>query len=637
MLLYLHGGPGMAELSTMGAFAAPLTSRYRLVGWDQRGAGASSADGVSLDRLAADLMELVHYVRGAFRPPSIVLLGHSWGALLGRLALDREPDLVDGFVGIGPLVAGGLNEPESHRMILRVARERRAVLLERLLLREPPPYGPRGGALVRKTLYAWALGGVVRPRRRLVRLAAALATFGPYSLVDRTLYVSRAARTLSLLNPEIERMGLPGEGAERVPVLFCLGRHDLVTPPNLARAAFERLGSPRKEWAWFDDAGHSPHYDDPEGFATVLDGWHERTLGPAEGPERRDPARALALRHGWNASAYAAAASDVDRWFAPGEEAVVPFVRHAGVRVVAGAPIAPASDTAAVADAFERDARRQGDGVCWFGADERLARIFAHRPDHDVVLLGAQPVWDPRDWRETVREHRSVRSQLARARNKGVRVEHWPEPTARQLTHLGHLQAAWLARKGLPRLHFLTDPDTLRFLDERRLLVASREGEVVGFLVASPVAARGGWLVEQIVRSASAPNGTAELLIDAVVERAASEGCSYLTLGPVPLARHGSFPHGRPPPWLRPVLRLARVHGRRFYNFEGLEYFKAKLVPLRWDPYYAISTERTFSPRSLWAVAGAFSGGAPLRLVARALARAARSEVRGAWERLRPR
>ena len=57
------------------------------------------------------------------------------------------------------------------------------------------------------------------------------------------------------------------------------------------------------------------------------------------------------------------------------------------------------------------------------------------------------------------------------------------------------------------------------------------------------------------------------------------------------------------PPWLALTLRWVRAHGRRFYNFDGLDAFKAKLRPEAWEGIYAISAERRFSPRTLHAIA----------------------------------
>ncbi|NNF56679.1 MAG: DUF2156 domain-containing protein, partial [Rhodothermaceae bacterium] len=187
----------------------------------------------------------------------------------------------------------------------------------------------------------------------------------------------------------------------------------------------------------------------------------------------------------------------------------------------------------------------------------------------------------------------------------------------------------WLADRGLPTLHFLVEPDTLGALDDRHVFVAARTEEPVGFLVLTPVPARGGWLVEQIIRGHDAPNGTASLLLNAAMRDAAESGSTYLTLGLSPLSTRA--PASSPnPAWLRASLRWMRAHGRRFYNFRGLDAFKAKFVPDRWDPITAISTEPRPSLGTLYAIADAFSGPAesPVHFIGRGLGNAALDELK---------
>jgi len=90
-----------------------------------------------------------------------------------------------------------------------------------------------------------------------------------------------------------------------------------------------------------------------------------------------------------------------------------------------------------------------------------------------------------------------------------------------------------------------------------------------------PVFARRGWFVEDLIRAPEAPNGTAELLIDAAMRAAAAEGSRYLTLGLAPLA-------GAIGPWLR----VARRTGLPLYDFRGVHAFKAKLRPQTWSPVF---------------------------------------------------
>jgi len=341
------------------------------------------------------------------------------------------------------------------------------------------------------------------------------------------------------------------------------------------------------------------------------------------------------LRHGWNAAAYQLLNPGIAHWLAPGGEAVVgyaeagrgPLARRGRMWIAAGGPVCAAASVEAVADAFEAEASRHRALVCWFGADARLRGVRAGRRGYSEMTLGAQPVWDPSRWEAVVRSKASLRAQLNRARNKGVAVRRWPSAQAREHPALRRLLRDWLGRRGLPTLHFLVEPDTLGALQDRLVLVAEQEGVPVGFSVLSPIPARQGWLVEQIVRGSTAPNGTAALLVGAAMRTAAEAGSRFVTLGLSPLSSHAPTEAGDPL-WLRALLGWMRAHGRRFYNFRGLDAFKSKFVPDRWDPITAIATMPKPSAGTLYAITDAFAGPrTPARLLAGALVKAAKAEV----------
>lgn len=342
-------------------------------------------------------------------------------------------------------------------------------------------------------------------------------------------------------------------------------------------------------------------------------------------------ARALVMRFGWNATAYQIINPGITLWFSATGDAVVGYVRRHRVRVVAGAPVCDAARLADVAGEFEAAAARAGDRVCYFGAEERLHSRAAEIGHESLVLLGAQPAWDPRGWPAIIATRASLRAQLNRARNKDVsvaleRVDDATRPA------LARVLAEWLGTRGLPPLHFLVEPDTLERLFDRRVFVARRgagggNGAIIGFLVASPAPARHGWLIEQLVRGRAAPNGTAELMVDAAMRNLAEDGFTYATLGLSPLSRRAGVEDTPNPAWLRLMLRWVRAHGRRFYNFEGLDQFKAKFQPERWEPVYAIANAGRFAPIFLVAIASAFSDRSLTSTLASALWRAGVTET----------
>ncbi len=343
-------------------------------------------------------------------------------------------------------------------------------------------------------------------------------------------------------------------------------------------------------------------------------------------------ARQLVLAHGWNATAYQILNPGIEHWFSTRADAVVGFVRRRKTWVVAGAPVCAPSQLAEVTQEFESAARTARCRVCYVGAAERLAQLFANSTRHARVAIGAQPVWSPRDWGSIVRERPSLRAQLSRARNKRIIVRQQNPNALRTDDRLKRCLHEWLTARPLPEMHFLVEPETFSGeLSDRLLFVAEAtqgEGRPVAFLLASPVPQRKGFLVEQIIRSPAAPNGTAELLIDALMHHLTERGDDYLSMGLVPLALHAHNEIRKNPLWLRALMAWARAHGRRFYHFDGLESFRQKMAPARWETLYAITNEPRFTPAAFYALVAAFCEGSVTNMVLRGLGRAAQTELK---------
>ena len=288
--------------------------------------------------------------------------------------------------------------------------------------------------------------------------------------------------------------------------------------------------------------------------------------------------------------------------------ACVAYVPTAFGWVVAGAPIAGGDECAGVVERFLEKARAAKKRVGFFAVEGRFLRAtrLASLP------IGEQPTWDPRAWESTLQGGKSLREQLRRARAKGVGVrrvdaraiadESSPERRAVEA-----LIARWLGSRGMAPMGFLVDVQPFAFAEERRYFVAEQSGRVVAFLAAAPIYARAGWLLEDLLRDPSAPNGTAELVVDAAMRALAGEGCTYVTLGLAPLAG------------ARGWMRVVREGSRALYDFEGVRAFKAKLRPHAWEPIYLAYPQGTPANAALFDALAAFARGSFARFGAETL------------------
>lgn len=280
VVLFLHGGPGTSQLTQLRRQQAALEASFTVVAWDQRGAGKSFAAGrdasrMTLDQLVDDVVVLSEYLANRFRRRKILLVGHSFGSALGLLAAARRPDLFSGYVGIGQLARPAEGEALSYAWTLAQAHragDRAAV--RRLEEIGPPPYAGdwRASFLAQRQLLA-RLGGEWYGSRT--------GAFGPvlrnlvlsseYTLVDRVNFFRGILRSLALLMPELQRRDFFAEVPElRIPVWFCLGRHDHEVPAEVAARYLEALRAPHKALVWFERSAHLPNAEEPDRFNRLL-------------------------------------------------------------------------------------------------------------------------------------------------------------------------------------------------------------------------------------------------------------------------------------------------------------------------------------------------------------------------------
>jgi hypothetical protein len=98
VLLFLHGGPGSANLAKLRLQTPDLEQHFVVVAWDQPGAGKSASLGfnynrLSIEQMVADAHELVAYLKARFGVEKIYsdgfLVGHGDRPVIGSASTRR--------------------------------------------------------------------------------------------------------------------------------------------------------------------------------------------------------------------------------------------------------------------------------------------------------------------------------------------------------------------------------------------------------------------------------------------------------------------------------------------------------------------------------------------------------------------
>lgn len=290
-----------------------------------------------------------------------------------------------------------------------------------------------------------------------------------------------------------------------------------------------------------------------------------------------------AVAHGRDAMAFLAVETAMRHWFdaepPEGTGACVAYFETPGAWVAACSPLVGADEQSfarqmhQAASRFVQAARASGRRACFFGSEASdpggMARLF----------VGEQPVFRPREWLADLPRRRRLREQLRRARAKGVRAR---AVTPRDLEdgstlrlEVERLAERWLRSRHIEPMGFLVALEPFHSPSLHRYFVAELDGRLVGFLSAVPIGRRCAWLVEDVVRSGNAPNGTTETLIVALMR--AEQDSAYVTLGLTPLSGAVAWP-----------LRIVRWLSRPLFDFEGLRAFRERLHPHAWHPVWLL-------------------------------------------------
>ena len=270
VLLFLHGGPGMPATYLAHDFQRELEKRFVVVHWDQRASGKSfkvdtDPRKLSTSVLLSDTDVVVDFLRDQFETERLWLVGHSHGAYLGVLYARRYDEKVCAFVGVGQVTNDGSSGPVA-ALQKRFLDERREELglkpdvviddsnLEDLLFKS-------GSELYGETSFVPLL------------LSGLMAT--EYSFSDILKVAKGSSFSSRNMRYDMPRDLLAHEWQFNIPVALIMGRHDMVTPTELARDYFDRIEAPLKAWYQFEGAAHFPHFEKPKRFAVTMSALEE--------------------------------------------------------------------------------------------------------------------------------------------------------------------------------------------------------------------------------------------------------------------------------------------------------------------------------------------------------------------------
>lgn len=279
VMIYLHGGPSSPDTYVTYGFTDYLINDYTVVAWDQRGCGRTYFHNMgsdpenataSFEQAKTDLDELVDYARERFGKEQVIILGHSYGTILGSRYALEHPDKVSAYIGAAQVVSLEKTDIYSYEDALQKA--------------------VAAGADTSELTSAFETFQVSGDLLDMMRLRSLTSKYHPVSVSDKATWVAVMSPYFGMddlrwffrqlgdmnayfaLNRQLFDAAFDFDAyadglAYEMPVYLISGTCDWVCPVDSIREYAEDISAPDVRLELIEGCGHNVQYSQPEEFA----------------------------------------------------------------------------------------------------------------------------------------------------------------------------------------------------------------------------------------------------------------------------------------------------------------------------------------------------------------------------------
>ncbi|MGF7060665.1 alpha/beta fold hydrolase [Brassicibacter mesophilus] len=291
IILFLHGGPCNPNAYIAPYYQKALEQDYTFVNWDQRGSGRTFFENpnmnfetdISPDILINDIDEIVSYLTNRFGQNKIILMGHSWGTVLGTQYCLKYPEKVSAYIGIGQNINAMKGEELAVKTAIDMAQSDGKIEYIKEL------HDTWNKVSQQKNINLEFMTNFIEMRKliaqyltcneemSLVKIMWLYLTSSEMSLRDLKFFLknsnlkNRFQYAVMLDEYVFYNFDLNEYSKNyQVPVYFISGDSDCIPPHIMIEEYFNSIIAPDKEIFLIEKAGHLPFLDNPEAFCNVV-------------------------------------------------------------------------------------------------------------------------------------------------------------------------------------------------------------------------------------------------------------------------------------------------------------------------------------------------------------------------------
>lgn len=283
LMLFLHGGPGGSMAGLCHVMQPEWEHHFTVVNWDQRNAcktylaNKSNAAAISqsgtLEDYMADIDAVIAHLHTVYDFEKIILMGFSWGSLIGAEYAKRHGETVSHYIGVGQFIhyIDGLHY--SCEWLRKVVKDAPADVKKINAFENSIPDPPQMTPAFMNSLQGFSMLGakyIAKDGRAFPIKSLLTSPFLRFG--EKMAMVHGNPKLFSGTYQTMLSHDFRNNLHFDMPVLFVSGDEDFVCPNELLAQHFGQITAPQKKNVVISKATHTCFYDQPTAFLdTIID------------------------------------------------------------------------------------------------------------------------------------------------------------------------------------------------------------------------------------------------------------------------------------------------------------------------------------------------------------------------------